>query len=229
MTMYLSNIIPRIQQYSQTLDNLALLMNQHWVVIDEIMNSKVVYIFRQNDELLISQNGIVEEAKWKYLGNGTLLIKKRENSYLFKQGFFDENILALKIDGNNGYAFLANETKYETELNSIENINEFLNENYINNNLVLDSYIAPAFQKTKVSVGHSTSSEREKYTINFEDGESGEVYLILRNNEAFFKEKLSRWVPIEHHYTDFNMCANALHYYLKNGTLRREGYITSYQ
>ena len=37
-------VIPRIQKYSQKLDNLTLLINQHWVVVDEIANSKTVYI-----------------------------------------------------------------------------------------------------------------------------------------------------------------------------------------
>ncbi len=131
MRTYISDIIPKIQRFSQKLDNLTLLTNQHWVVIDEIENSKNVYIFRQSNELLISQNGKVEKARWEYLGNNSLLIDKKENSYLFKHGFFDENILALKIDSKDEYAFLVNETKFHKELNSIGNIIEFLNKKYI--------------------------------------------------------------------------------------------------
>jgi len=85
---YISDIIPRIQKFSQKLDNLTLLTNKHWVVIDEIDNNKNVYIFRQNNELLISQNGKVEKAKWEYLGNNSILIYRNSESYLFKHGFF---------------------------------------------------------------------------------------------------------------------------------------------
>ena len=73
MRTYISDIIPRIQKFSQKLDNLTLLTNQHWVVIDDIDNTKNVYIFRQNNELLISQNGKVEKAKWEYLGHNSLI------------------------------------------------------------------------------------------------------------------------------------------------------------
>src|ERR1039457_4732999 len=114
MKTFIADIIPRIQKYSQKLDNLTLLTSQHWVVVDEIANSKTVYIFRLNNELLISRNGKVDKAKWEYLDKNTLLFDlKDDESYLFNQGFFDENILALKIDGKDEYA-----DRKSTRLNS---------------------------------------------------------------------------------------------------------------
>jgi hypothetical protein len=108
-----------------------LLTNQHWVVIDDISNNKNVYIFRANNDLLISLNGKVEKAKWEYLGNNSLLIDKKDETYLFKHGFFDENILALKVDSKDEYAFLINENKYDGDLNSIEKVIDFLTTKYI--------------------------------------------------------------------------------------------------
>lgn len=131
MQTFISDLIPKVQRYSQKLDDLTLLTNQHWVVIDETDNSKNVYIFRKNNELLISSNGEVEKGKWEYLGNNSLLIDRKNKSYLFKHGFFDENILALKIDGKNEYAFLINENKFQGELNTLDKINEFLAKKYI--------------------------------------------------------------------------------------------------
>src|SRR5664279_2301059 len=112
MKTFIADIIPRIQKYSQKLDNLTLLTNQHWVVGDEIANSKTVYIFRSNNELLISKNGEVEKAKWEYLGNNSLLLDLKDKSYLFRHGFFDENVLALKVDGREEYALMVNETRF---------------------------------------------------------------------------------------------------------------------
>lgn len=131
MKTFISDLIPKLQRFSQRLDNLTLLINQHWVVIDDINNIKSVYIFRTNNELLISQNGKIEKARWEYLGNNSLLIDKKEDSYLFKHGFFDENILALKIDNKDEYAILINENKYNDELNSIENVIDFLTNKYV--------------------------------------------------------------------------------------------------
>ncbi|KXK31195.1 MAG: hypothetical protein UZ12_BCD005000408 [Bacteroidetes bacterium OLB12] len=84
MKTYISDIIPKIERFSQKLDNLTLLTSQHWVVIEEINDSKTVYIFRKNNELLISQNGLVEKAKWEYLGHNSLLIDMKQESYLFR-------------------------------------------------------------------------------------------------------------------------------------------------
>lgn len=131
MKTFIADIIPRIQRYSQKLDNHTLLINQHWIVFDEYNSSKKVYIFRPNNQLLISNNGIVEKGKWENIGNNSILIDINEESYLFKHGFFDQNILALKLDGKNEYAFLINENRYAGELNSIDKIIEFLSENYL--------------------------------------------------------------------------------------------------
>lgn len=131
MKTYLTDIIPKIQRFSKRLDDLTILTNQHWVVVDELMESKSIYIFRSNNELLISLNGRVEKAKWEYLGNSSLLIDKKDESYLFKHGFLDENILALKVDSKNEFAFLVNENKYEGEINSFSSIIDFLTKKYL--------------------------------------------------------------------------------------------------
>ena len=59
MKTYISDIIPKIQRFSQKLDDLTILTNQHWVSIGEIGQTKRVYIFRAEDKLIISDNGIV--------------------------------------------------------------------------------------------------------------------------------------------------------------------------
>jgi len=59
MRTYLADIIPKIQRFSKRLDDLTKLTNQHWVSLSDINQSKQVYIFRENNQLLISDNGIV--------------------------------------------------------------------------------------------------------------------------------------------------------------------------
>ncbi|MEY3343932.1 MAG: hypothetical protein RL090_1616, partial [Bacteroidota bacterium] len=55
MKTFLADIFPKIQRFSDKLDNLTMLTNQHWVSIDDILSTKTVYIFRTNNELLISK------------------------------------------------------------------------------------------------------------------------------------------------------------------------------
>jgi hypothetical protein len=131
MKTFLLDIIPRIQRYSNKLDNLTELTNKHWVVIDEELNKKVVFIFRaKENQLLISENGKIEKGNWEYLGNNSLLIDRKDGSYLFKHGFIDDTVLALKVDGKDEYALLVNEQKFDNQLNSFSSILEFLNYRY---------------------------------------------------------------------------------------------------
>lgn len=131
MKTYLADIIPKIQRFSKQLDNLTLLTNQHWVVIDGILEGKSVYIFRPNGELLISTNGEVEKARWELLGQNSILVDMKHKSYLFKHGFFDENVLALKLDGKDESSLLLNETRYPGEINRLENVVDYLVRTYL--------------------------------------------------------------------------------------------------
>jgi len=243
MKTYFSDVIPKFQRFSQKLDNLTLLTNQHWVVIDEIENSKNVYIFRKNNELLISQNGKVTKAKWEYLGNNSLLIEQENESYLFKHGFFDENILALKIDSKNEYAFLVNENKFEEELNSKENIIDFLSRTYISSQLkkkIQDAdriaieeqvdYTAPTYKvinkKQKFSV---FNGEIDEYSIEYEDGVNGDIYVARRKKQFYFKAKPEGyWINFKYVYSNFDSCINALHFFIKNGKELKAGFVKMY-
>jgi hypothetical protein len=169
MKTYLSDIIPKIQRFSKKLDDITNLTNQHWVIVDDLMNSKSIYIFRSNNELLISQNGKVEKAKWEYLGNNSLLIDKKDSSLLFKHGFMDENILALKIDSKEEYAFLVNENKYEGELNSISNILNFLTKKYL-----AEQKLIPSINE-KTNVNEISKTPYEKTGSNMKTISESEI------------------------------------------------------
>lgn len=110
------------------------LTNQHWVSIGDISEEKRVFIFRINNQLLISVNGIVEKGSWEYIGNQSLLLETKKENYLMKHGFLDEDIFALKLDSSDAYAFFVNETRYGKELNNILDILTFLEHKYLINN-----------------------------------------------------------------------------------------------
>lgn len=186
MKTYISDLIPKLQKFSQKLDNLTLLTNQHWVVIDDIDDDKNVYIFRTNNDLIISKNGKVEKAKWEYLGNNSLLIDKNDESYLFKHGFFDENILALKVDSKDEYAFLINENKYEGELNSMNRVIDFL----------VKKYIEPQVKKklndyTGIDLTDNNGFNEHEVVIYSFDSDKGKVD-IEKNNSFSYPEPGNR-------------------------------------
>ena len=135
MKHFILDIIPKIQSFSKKLDELTLLTNQNWVSVNEINTTKTIYIFRANQQLLISENGKIEKgATWEYLGNNSLIIDRQNESYLFKHGFLDETVLAMKVDGLNEYAVFVNETKYGKEVNNIHDLTAFLETKYLKRN-----------------------------------------------------------------------------------------------
>lgn len=162
MKTYISDIIPRIKKFSKKIDNLTLLTNQHWVVLDELSDIKTVYIFLSDSELLISVNGKVEKAKWKYIGTESLLMDIKDESFLFKHGFFDENILALKVDGKEEYAFLINENKYNGQLNSLDKAIDFLSKKYIGSPIKVNKKISG---NNNQSENHTLEKDEIKYII----------------------------------------------------------------
>ena len=187
MRTYVADIIPKIQRFSQKLDNLTLLTNQHWVVLDEIEHSKTVYIFRSNGELLIAINGKVDKGKWEYLGANSILIDLKEQSYLFRHGFFDENILALKIDSKEEYAVLVNESKYQGELNSITTVINFLNDNYLKNPLLekqLGTFLTNivSYQKSGYNLKMGSFTE---FLVSFSNNRKANIYQKKSNGKFF--------------------------------------------
>jgi hypothetical protein len=132
MRTFILDIIPKIKKYSEKLDKISVLTDKHWVVIDDELKKKIVFIFREKDnQLLISENGKIEKGNWEYLGHNSLLIDRSDGSYLFKHGFIDDYVLALKVDGKEEYALLVNEQEFDGYLNSLPSVLTFLKQTYI--------------------------------------------------------------------------------------------------
>jgi hypothetical protein len=129
MQTYISNIIPSLARFSKKLDDITLLTSKHWVILNETTQIKSTYIFRNNKELIVSENGIVIHGTWDYLGFNKILLRFNDNSFLFQHGFLEDDILALKLDGRNEYAFFINERR--SDLNTLKKIDTHLNRKYL--------------------------------------------------------------------------------------------------
>ncbi len=198
MITFITDLIPKIQRFSQRLDDLTKLTNQHWVSLGDINQTKRVFIFRANNQLLISENGIVEKGSWEYLGNQSILLETKNESYLLKHGFFDENVIALKLDSTDSYAFFINETKYHSELNNIGDILKFLENRYLKNNLNSFSSKHSGTINENTNYGYKILTENEnfdvfwgnyiEYNIAFMDGIKGQVYKGINSGKYFYMD-----------------------------------------
>jgi len=199
MRTFVADIIPRIQRFSKRLDDLTKLTNQHWVSLGDIDQAKRVYIFRANNKLLISENGRVEKGSWEYLGNQSLLLETKDESFLLKHGFFDENVIALKLDSTDNYAFFVNETKYNGELNNIADIIRFLDNKYLrsNNGGGLGSKERPA-EFDNIPFSYTVESETDcfnifwgshiTYSVKYSSGQLGVAYKGTTTDKYFYMD-----------------------------------------
>jgi hypothetical protein len=195
MKTYLSDLIPKIQRFSQKLDDITKLTNQHWVSIGEINQTKRVYIFRSNNQLLISDNGIVEKGSWEYIDNQTILMETKSENYLLNQGFFDGNILVLKLDGTDSYAFFVNETKSKKEIKSVDDVLIFLEKRYL---LPIGSETIPtkSVGEGEYKIGYQILrtyddwvigwGKHTSYVIRYSNGYEDEVYKMSKSGKYFF-------------------------------------------
>ncbi len=199
MVTYITSIISQIQHFSKNLDDIALLTNQHWVSLGEIDQAKKVYIFDKNGSLDIYENGHeVDSGTWKF-GNQSLKLKLKNGGYLLNHGFFDENVIALKLDSTEGYTFFVNETKYSGELNNIFDIIQFLENKYLSGSSKdspnirfgkkdkLGNIIIPNYSRGEY-VLHSQWFESDFYTfvISFEDNVVGTLFKRKSDNKYYF-------------------------------------------
>lgn len=139
MKTYFLDIISKVKKFSKLLDNQVLFLNQRWVIFDEMNESKILFIFRKNDELLISVNGDVRKNKWEYIDNKTILIQDGDAIQLLRHGFLDNSVLALNKDGDDKYLLFFNESVLDVNFKDVSDIQFFLESRYGRSSIAVKS------------------------------------------------------------------------------------------
>ena len=99
MNLYIKNLVNRLSQFSQEIDNIELFVDKKWVLIDDDGNHHS-YIFERNGDLVMSLNGQVEMGNWRYYhAASSIKIDRITDQILLNQAFFDNAVMILKYDG----------------------------------------------------------------------------------------------------------------------------------
>lgn len=128
MNLYIKDLFSRIKNYSKQLDAEAILYNKKWLFITE-NGEQVVYIFRPNNELIVTLNGIGVKGRWEILFDNTISIEVKDEIRIYNAAFVEEKFLALQLDSNNRFDVLVEKTIQEQ--NYITNLEESIK--YIDN------------------------------------------------------------------------------------------------
>ena len=110
MKIYLQNTVKELKNFSKSLNKKSILVDKPWALIDSDLEIQKL-IFKKNKELIMSKDGQVNMGKWDYLPEAkSLLIDRGKDTILCNEGFIDEGVIVLKMDGtNNNFFVLANE------------------------------------------------------------------------------------------------------------------------
>lgn len=100
MIDYIKNLLTRLQQYSSSLDEKEVFIDQPWILINDI-GERHNYIFERSGNLIFSINGKVTNGSWRYIAaSKALLITTSGEQFLLKNAFIDKGLMFLKLDGS---------------------------------------------------------------------------------------------------------------------------------
>lgn len=100
MQNYLLNLLPRLKQFSETLDKKEILIDQPWILTGDYPN-KQQFIFRRDGKLIQSVGGNVETGTWEYIPAAkSLLIESSSMKVLLNHVFVEKGALLLRKDGS---------------------------------------------------------------------------------------------------------------------------------
>ena len=184
MKLYLKDLFSRIKNYSQQLDAEAILYNKKWLFITED-SDEVVYIFRPNNELIVTLNGVGVKGKWEILFDNTISIEVKDEIRVYNAAFVEEKFLALQLDSNNRFDVLIEKTIQEQ--NYITNLDESIK--YIDNKYKqLEQELI--FQKEEENKRKLLEEQERQELIKRQEDERQRLLIQQREEERETQEKL---------------------------------------
>lgn len=131
MTDVLYNIVPKLEPFDYSLHHDKRFINQKWILVNGIEDTRSMYIFKPNNELVISENNTVTTTRWSYINSNFLSITTEDGIVLIKAYYKDEDTLVLNQKASDDYAFFINSSDYNETINSKEDIRKFLKYKYL--------------------------------------------------------------------------------------------------
>ncbi len=197
MKIFLQNTVKGLKNISKTLDKKSIFVDKPWSLIDSDLEIQKL-IFKKNKELIMSKDGQVNIGKWDYLPEAkSLLIDRGKDKILCNEGFIDEGVMVLKLDGTkNDFFVMANQNIVPdldayTYLKMLRYHNLNITTKKLTDGKTLE-IIKETDQYDKIKIGN-------RVTINADDVSDG-IYQTKKSN-AKYNIKNSTIVSIIHKVT----------------------------
>lgn len=130
MEDYLHNILPNLKPFNFEQHHDSHFINQNWVLVNGISKKRSIYTFKEDNTLEISRKNHVIKTSWNLNVNNIFTIETEDGLIKVKAYFKDNDILVLNHQNKKEFSVYINTTDYNNELNSVEDIKDFLKEKY---------------------------------------------------------------------------------------------------
>ncbi|MCA0133141.1 hypothetical protein [Winogradskyella alexanderae] len=130
MEDYLHKSIPNLKPFDFDLHHDSHFINQQWVLVNGISKKKSVYTFRKDNILEIKRRNQIINTSWYINARNVFSIETEDGLIRVKAYFKDNDILVLNRQDKKDFAVYINTTNYESELNSVDDIKDYLKEKY---------------------------------------------------------------------------------------------------
>ncbi len=130
MNDYLHNAIPNLKPFDYSKHFESHFIDQDWVLVNGISKKKSVYTFKKDNILEISRKGETINTSWNINIENVFSIETEDGLITVKAYFKDDDILVLNHQNKREFALYINTTNYEEDLNSVDDIQNFLKYKY---------------------------------------------------------------------------------------------------
>lgn len=130
MQSQILSLLPNLKSFDYESHYESLFINQEWVLVNGISEKKEIYTFIDENTLVITENNSTSETSWCIDFKNTFSIQTEDGLNVFKAYFKGEDILVLDREKHNDYAVFLNQGNYENEINTLEDVGEFLKQKY---------------------------------------------------------------------------------------------------
>lgn len=131
MRAILNDIVPRLQPFEYALHYDTQFINQKWVLINSIDEAKAVYLFKPNNELIISEDNQITKTRWSFINSNFISITTEDGMILIKAYYKDKDMLVLNQKESEDYAFFINSSAYETTIDTKEDVQQYFKDKYL--------------------------------------------------------------------------------------------------
>lgn len=105
-------------------------INREWILVNGISEKKSIYTFRSENVLEIKSRGETIETSWGLNMDNIFSVETEDGLIIVKAYFRDKDVLVLDHQNKSGFAMFINTSNYNNDINSVEDIQEFLKFKY---------------------------------------------------------------------------------------------------